>query len=169
MKSWLKKISSEEGFTLVEVLVSLVMLSVALTPIAILATNAINSADTIRDNVIAANLAQEGIEVIRAIRDTNWTAIPSRSFDNGLSAGNYEVTWNSVPPLDAYQDRFLRLGSEGRYKYNGASSVPTQFKRKITIGKPSAAELKVESEVTWNNRLGAQSIKVEDHLFDWRY
>jgi len=154
----------KSGFTLIETLIALMLLSVALAPTIFAATSSTKTAFSIKNNVTAANLAQEGIEVIRAIRDSNW--FQDLAFDTSLAAGDYEVESDSVPPLSTYQDRFLNFGSYGKYRYGAINATP--FKRKITITKVSLVELMITSEVTWLENSRTRSVKLESHLFDWR-
>lgn len=156
------------GFTLVEALVSLTVLTVGLVAGYAAAVSSAGLATSIRNNVVAANLAQEGVEVIRAIRDTNWFS--GAEFDAGLAPGEYEVTYRSAPALSSYKDRFMYIKTGGMYQYNLVGvedGQKTPFKRKITISKPSAVELKVTSDVTWSYRGRNRSVSVESHLFNW--
>ena len=163
------KFSKQAGFTLVETLVSLVILTVALIPILNLSDQVTTVNANLQDNLVAAGLAQEGIEVIHAIRDTNW--FNNRAFDTNLSDGvighttTTNVEWNSVG-LGAYLLTPLNLNN-GRYTYSGGT--PSKFSRAVTITKVNAGELKVVSVVTWTGRSNsAKSITIEDHLFDWK-
>jgi Tfp pilus assembly protein PilV len=158
------------GYTLIEALVSFLLLVVAITPAILLATSSVNVASAIQNNIIAANLAQEGVEVIRAIRDTNW--LNDDPFDTDIYAGpgadQYEVQWDSLmPSVYSAPGRFITLTGEGLYSYDLAGTQ-TIFKRKVTITKPSAVELQVISEVTWRDRRGSKNVAVEEHLFDWK-
>jgi len=154
------------GYTLIEALVSFLLLVVAITPAILLATSSVNIASAIQNNIIAANLAQEGVEVIRAIRDTNW--LNDDSFDTDLAAGQYELQWDSlIPTVYNAPGRFITLTGDGLYSYD-PTGTQTIFKRRITITKPSGVELQVVSEVTWQDRRGSKNVTVEDHLFDWK-
>ena len=158
------KHNNQSGFTLVETLVALVVLTMALVPLLQLSSAATKSSEVVRDNLIAAGLAQEGIEVIHAIRDTNW--FNSRAFDASLAAGTYQVEWNSTVPLSLGGNPFLNLNN-GLYTYSGGT--PTKFHRNITITKISAGELGVVSVVTWQSQTQAShSLTAEDHLFNWK-
>jgi prepilin-type N-terminal cleavage/methylation domain-containing protein len=157
-------LNNQRGFTLVETLVALVILTVALIPILHLSTSASKSSTAIRDNLVAAGLAQEGAEVVRAIRDTNW--FNGRAFDSGLSNGTYQVEWDSAALLSLAGNPVLNLNN-GLYTYSGGT--PTQFTRTVTITKINTGELKVESQVTWLSQANtAKSIVAEDHLFNWK-
>lgn len=155
---------NQQGFTLIEALVSLLVLTMGVVPAYYLSQAAQNVGNSIRDNLVAANLAQEGIEVIHGIRDTNWFI--SQPFDNGLASGSYEVEWNSELPLVVWQDRHLRLDTNGRYNYS--SGTVTSFKRRVRIAPVGTEELKVTSEVTWTDRKRSRRIELEAHLFNWR-
>lgn len=156
--------SAQQGFTLIEAIVSLMVLTLGIIPAYYLSQASQNIGNSIRDNLVAANLAQEGVEVIHGIRDTNW--FNGQAFGNGLTAGSYEVEWNSALPLVSFQDRYLRLDSNGRYSY--VAGTDTSFKRRITITPVGTEELKVVSEVTWADRNRNRSVQVESHLFNWR-
>lgn len=155
---------SQEGFTLVETLVSLVILAVALIPIMNLSSSISKVNSALQDSLVASGLAQEGIEVIRAIRDTNW--FNNRAFDSGLSDGIYQVEWNSTTLLSYNNNPTLNLNS-GRYTYT--NGTPSKFSRTIAITKINTGELKVVSTVTWIERGGInKSIGAESHLFNWK-
>jgi len=159
-----KLFNFQKGFTLVETLVSLVILTVALIPILNLSSSASRISSTVQDNLIASGLTQEGIEVIRAIRDTNW--FKDQPFDSGLSDGIYRVEWNSTTPLSLGSNPALNLNN-GQYTYSAGTA--TKFKRTVTITKINAEELKIVSQVTWSDRSNeARSISAEDHLFNWK-
>jgi len=66
-----RTIRGNTGFTLLEVVVALaVILAVLVGPVA-LATRGLFNFSYIKDKLIALNLAQEGIEIVRAVRDNN--------------------------------------------------------------------------------------------------
>lgn len=168
--------AGQAGLTLIEAIVSLVILVSGLIPAVYVISASLNTSSIIKNNLIAANLAQEGVEVIRSLRDANWfnPAIPS--FDNGL-IGTWQVdwntNWNTNPPQAITVDTspFIKFdASTGLYNYIIGSN--TQFKRTTTIAlTPNACncELVVISRVDWLERGGrARVVQVESHLFDWR-
>lgn len=156
--------ADQAGFTLVEAMVTLVILTTALIPALFLSTQATNVSFSIRNNLTATNLAQEGVEIVRAIRDNNW--FQGLAFDNNLADGQWRVDWNSDTLIALDANPVLKINN-GLYNYSaGTDSI---FKRTITVTKVNAAELKVVSDVTWTERGNrAKSIQAESHLFDWR-
>ena len=155
---------AESGFTLVEALVALVILTIALGPALVLSSNISSTASVIQNNLIAANLSQEGVEVIRALRDANWyNGLP---FDTELADGNYRIEWNSNALITLGSNPPLKI-SAGLYNYS--SGVDTVFKRTVTITKINSEELRIISEIAWTERGNrARSVKAESHLFDWK-
>lgn len=154
---------NQRGFTLVESMVALVILTIAIIPALYLSNSAVTVAYNVRDDLAAAELAQEGVEVIRAIRDANW--LNGVAFDTNLAAGSYRVEWNSTTPLALAGNPPLNLNN-GLYTYVGGT--PSKFTRMITITKVNAGELKVVSQVSWATRIGSRTTTVEDHLFNWK-
>ena len=167
---WFKHFSKGEGFTLIETLVSLVILSVTIVPILSLSSNIARVNASLQDNLIASGLAQEGVEVIRAIRDTNWFNGNAFNLNLGSDTVNvsttYQVEWNSIPPLTTAVSLPLNLNN-GRYTYTGGT--PTKFSRTVTITKINAGEIRIISTVTWLGHGGVnKNIDAELHLFNWK-
>lgn len=157
------RLHKRQGFTLIETVVSLLLLSLAITPALILSNSAVNIATEVQNNLTATGLTQEGIEVVRAIRDTNWFS--GNAFDTGLADGTYRLEWNSTSLLALGGNPVLNVNN-GQYTYTGGT--PSLFTRTVTISHVSAAELKVISQVSWPARGGARTVQAEEHLFNWR-
>jgi prepilin-type N-terminal cleavage/methylation domain-containing protein len=153
------------GFTLIEALVSLAVLSVGLIPAFAQVTISFQVARSIRHNLSASMLAQEGIELVRGIRDDNWFA--GVSFDGGLDTctAGCRIHYPEAFILPLADNAPLLIDTQGRYQY--MSGTETAYARRITIIQMDATHLKIESEVTWNDRGELRAVLVEDHLFDW--
>lgn len=160
--------SDNRGTTLVEALVSVLIFSLGIIPSFVVINLANSLASSIKNNLIAANLAQEGIEVVRAIRDTNWFL--DNSFDLGLADGTYRAEWNSTSLLPESGNPVLRVDTGGLYNYS--TGIQTLFRRKVTITNMDPVncncQLRVVSEVTWPEKGRTETIRVELHLFDWQ-
>ena len=162
----MSKANKERGFTLVETLIALVLITISMGPVFALATSSINVASRIEHNLIASNLAQEGIEVIRNIRDTNW--LNGVAFDNNLPTGTWRVQWDTVGGgLMAVSSNPVLKKNNGLYNY--LTGTDTVFRRIMTISKPNSGELVLISSVTWIERGNINRVvSAESHLFDWR-
>lgn len=165
--------SSNNGFTLVELLVSIFILGLALTAIfSVLNTN-IKSATTIKNNYTASLLAQEGMEVVRNIRDNDWLKIQpfGTSIGDGVWSVQYDSPDNSpaLPALGNTPNAYIKFDPTSKM-FSYSSGDNTIFKRKITISSTAFPfEKIIEVEVSWSEgSIINKSIKAEDHLFDWR-
>lgn len=87
---------TEKGFTLIETLVAISLLMVALVAPMTLAAQSLTAAYYARNQVTAFYLAQEGIEIVRAVRDANIIAIAggntSVNIFNGIPYGTTALT-----------------------------------------------------------------------------
>jgi len=157
---------ANKGFTLIEAMVALVLVTLAMGPVFILATSSVNVASRIEHNLIASNLAQEGIEVIRNIRDTNW--LNGVDFDNNLPAGAWRIEWDTIGGgLMAVGSNPVLKKNNGLYNYSTGTN--TVFRRTITISKPNSGELILISSVAWIERGNInKTVSAESHLFDWK-
>lgn len=163
----LGKLNNTKGFTLVETLVSLVIITTAMGPILVMATTSVNTAARIEHSLTAANLAQEGVEVIRNIRDTNWVNL--QAWNTGLPSGTWRVVWNTQGGglMSVAGNPVLRKDANGIYNYN--SGTETVYRRTVTISQPETGHMIIISEVTWVERGNIdRSVRVESHLYDWR-
>ncbi len=61
-----------KGETLVEVLISVVVLTTVLTSAFLVLSRAVKANIDVKNRIIAINIAREGIEAVRNIRDSNW-------------------------------------------------------------------------------------------------
>lgn len=156
---------AEKGFTLIEAMMALVILTTALGPVLILSSNISSTAFVIKNNLIAANLSQEGVEVVRALRDANWyNGLP---FDAGLANGVYRIRRLPSPALIGLASNPPLKIDDGHY--NNSSGTDTIFRRTVTITKINSGELRIISNVTWTERRDkARNVQTESHLFDWK-
>lgn len=153
----------QKGFTVIELIISIFILSAAIIGIlsAFSIMNILTS-DT-ADRLTATYLAQEGMEIVRNIRDTNWLntdtcvaggvvsdGCPSSWVDgltiNGVnSLGNPDcrngceadyTTDTSVSgswAMSPWSGRYLYINNNGFYVYNQNAVSKTKFQRKIII------------------------------------
>ena len=163
------KIQYESGFSLMEVIIAIYIIITALTGIMAL-VSAINvSASASSSKLIAANLAQEGIEVVKSIRDLNFGV---NSWDDWYAsfsgANNYLVQYNDAA-WRGWQDIPLKYDSAtGLYGYDAGVNTPFAYKRKIILTKVDDNEIKVEAIVSWTEHNRSQTLTVEDRLWNWR-
>lgn len=151
----------KRGFSLLESIVAIAVLMIGVSSAIAALNQSVALSPKIKNKVIAAHLAQEGIELVRNIRDNNWTS-GAASWDVGLNAGSGCVQYDS--------DIFDTSCASFLMKFDGAHYIHTSdasaiFSRQINITNISANEMKVESMVNCGQNC---SVTLEDHLFDWK-
>jgi len=161
--------SHNKGFTLLETLVALSILLVAVVGPMSLLGNSLNKIYYARDEMIAVNLAQEAIETVRQIRDTNM--LGGLTWDNNrdgiILSGDYTVdvgTLMACSSCGANGGPVLYDDVTGLYRQDSGSITP--FSRKVNISG-SGNERKVTATVSWNTGSTSGSVVVSDSLFKW--
>ena len=99
----MKKFSTTQGFTLLEGIIAITVISIGMTGALSLALSNLSSSEGNENRIIAANLAREGIELVRNQRDTNWLKIDlnqSVSWDTLVSSSGQPVGPFFTPIID---------------------------------------------------------------------
>jgi type II secretory pathway pseudopilin PulG len=169
--SILNKVKKQGGFSVPEVLVAIFILLTGILALSTLVTSAVRTSSANSSKLIAANLAQEGLEIVRAVRDLNLASDGTGwdSFFNKFCAdSSYAVQYDDDSLDRAYEDTFLKFDSStGFYGYD--SGTDTIFKRKIELiadGCPNY--FTVVSQVTWTQRGQNYIVTAQDQLWNWR-
>lgn len=150
-----------------EVIVAIGIISLVTGAVMFSISLSLSSASRTKNNLIAAGLAQEGLEIVRNIRDKDWHS--GKAFGASLPNGSYRVDWNSQS-LISFSDTFLKKDSNGLYNYSsGQDSI---FKRKIiienSVQNPPTIEKVAKVEVSWSEKSGPKMIQAELRLFNWQ-
>jgi type II secretory pathway pseudopilin PulG len=102
--------SSQGGFTIIEIVVMAAIISIGVLATVGVATLATNTSSENGRRVEAANLAREGLELVRNIRDSNWQQYYAQT-QNGIPATRQWDCFNNdssgtVPLTPSCDDRF---------------------------------------------------------------
>ena len=163
----------KKGFTLLETLVAIAILIATILGPLTLASSSIRAASTSKNQIVAFNLAQEGIEFVRNKRDTN--LINGGNWLFGLEdceelTGCYiDVTQDSSNDIRACISTcpvLKRDSITGLFNYQ--NGLETSFLRKVTVNSLSVDEAKVTVEISWNERTSSRDFTLETYLFKWR-
>ena len=141
--------SAKKGFSLLEVLMALFVLSVGVTAMLSLITTSITASNRSKKAMVASQLAQEGVELVRNIRDTNFI-LGNPSFQ-GISNGACGLDV-SAPTLSCATPTFglnlVNVAGVNYFLHSGAT--PSGFSRKIAIFD-SGTDKKILSIVYWGS------------------
>lgn len=159
--------NKENGLTLIEAIVSFFILTSAIIGSFVLVQKNLAIGSILKNEVIATQLAEEGIEVIRNLRDGDWHS--GKVFGTSIPDGTFRIQWDSTSLLPNSSD-FLKLNSsDGLYGYS--SGIDTPFQRTIIISTnigESAIKKTVTVNVSWIERGGNKLIQAEEQLFNWK-
>jgi len=161
--------SNKRGFTLLELLISVFILSVGILGAYIAIQKSSSIANYSYSRLTAAYLAQEGIEIIRNIKDTNLLEgliTPGVEWNEGLQDLCYEVEYiNSQNPEPCQENlRYLKVG-DGLYNYG--SGITTKFQRKVIIEPTEEDVLNVSSIVYWQDGTKLRQFNVWEKFYNW--
>ena len=177
---------SKKGFTLIEAIVAIGVISIGFVGSLVLLSRASSQAIALKDRVVAAHIGAEGVEVVRNIRDTNW--LKGRDWLYGLIEPADAPTGTVVSGVLDYNDPVLHSSdqSESRkclnwdgnfYKHAiaPAYACSTSFKRQIVLTKNSEiisgqniSYLEIRSTVYWKEKGIVKNLMVIDNLYDWK-
>lgn len=93
---WFLEFPVQRGFTLIETMVAVTILTLSVAGPLFTANSAIIVAMIARDQLIASYLAQEGIEYVRAMRDNEFLAVSNQSDASSIAWNNFLTN----PPPD---------------------------------------------------------------------
>lgn len=151
------------GFTLIEVVVSIFVLVMGTLAVMGVISNSLGLVNLSKRSAVATNLTQEGIEVVRNIRDTNW--IEEDPYDDELGPGTYCVDYDSTSVNSCADQRLYWDGAT--YSHNPLGD-PTVFSRTVVLSPGTDLEevdyIDVRVTVSWDGR----EIVTQTHLYDWR-
>jgi len=177
-KAFLSKRKLLTGFTILEVMAAIFILTIGIGGAFLLVRQSLSAASVNKNRLIAAYLAQEGIEIVRNIRDTNWLekrTNPLVNWDDGLGSGDwradYSTTTLSTNFVTNTAANYLKVDSNQMYNYTVGS--PTSFQRKISLRNTdlSPADGKMEKEVRvtvfWSERGRTHSLSALEYLQNW--
>jgi prepilin-type N-terminal cleavage/methylation domain-containing protein len=163
-----KKIKN--GFTLIEMIVSVAIITIGVLGVFSVITNYSQKTQQQEERLIATYLCQEGIEIVRNIRDTNW--VNGDNWSDGLNSctsalGGCEADFDYSDLDSYYDDHYLYIqNSSGAYLYPFYSTVDvkTPFRRKIIITPDGSDELDVQVDVYWMDH----TMTIYENFYNWK-
>ncbi|MBP6866617.1 MAG: type II secretion system protein [Candidatus Pacebacteria bacterium] len=186
------KINFKSGFTLVESLVAIMILTISITAMLVILSNNVSEIDQVKRKVVANYLAQEGLEYVRNMRDTymlysttgtGWPDFVAKmqACDKAFASDgcyfDHGELFNYPPPQNIIQTPFIPCtGSCPDLKYNPLTldynydpgGENTSYSRVIsTTIFPGQEEMYVYSTVIWRVRDKEYQMTFSENLFNW--
>lgn len=152
----------DAGFTLIELIISIAVFTIGLMASFGLALSNYNTSNDSLDRVVATNLAREGIELIRNVRDSNWLRIEANedadgvvgdpfvpyTWDYGLDTSPIYIDYNDC--ADACDGVELYKNVNGYYTHDATTvgNVLTKYSRYMILEKICLDESSVPDPAT---------------------
>ncbi len=166
----MKTSTNQKGQTLVEIMVAVGIITAVLIASLSLVIAVIQAGAVSRERVQAANLAQEGLEAVRNIRDSYWI-----DSTYGLTINERWQAFKGYLNLDSSGKRIANVSLDGSSwilssDFNETLSLTT-FTRRITIqdlnlsDSPGEDKLEITAEVLWKNN--TKSVTLSTYLTNW--
>ncbi|HOZ36724.1 MAG TPA: hypothetical protein PLR18_02750 [bacterium] len=190
-----KFFSSSPGLTLLETTIALGILMLGILASLTLMLSSFNYIQSSEDEIVVVNLAREGLEIVRSVRNNNSNPpsgetdvvdIFTGTFDNksylvdsgdnstlGISNQVANISAGDINQCNAGDNAPCRLylTSSGRYTHDYTAGEPTTFSRLVTIfSSPDgySYEKKIVSTVSWQVKGRTHVLSLETRLTDWQ-
>lgn len=191
-------INNMKGFTLIETLLAVLLLSTAIAGPLTIASKGLNATLVAKDQFIAFYLAQDAVEQVRYLRDTACLASPGgptgcgkdvwlasltacKSIDGSAACYLDSTGFSPASPTACPSNVCAPLKYDPalqKYQYTTGAVAAQQFVRTIRIIHATngplltddSDEATVTVTVSWTDTAGVTHppIKVEEHLFRWQ-
>ena len=171
--------SQLKGFTLVETMVAIFILTISITTFMSIVANGLFTSRYARDEITAGYLMQEVVDYIRNDRDTNillgtttWANFLTR-YSSCTSSGNgcyIEVSDDNTGPRvcpDQYCSIYYNENATSGPYYSYSGSTKSKFTRRIVVTNPVADEMDIEVTVTWLNGNKTITKSLKTTLMKW--
>lgn len=168
----MKTQNTKKGFTLIETVIAIFILTLAMAPLLTLAASGYYSVRYSRNQIVADNLVQEAVEIIRNRRDTIFF---EESTDPAIIAGRWaqmRSLFNSCftsngcaidiyttgplvvsctaqcPYLTYYENQGLYAYTIS-YPYTGGTTYPTSYVRTVKMTQTQTDQIRGTVTVSW--------------------
>lgn len=167
----------QKGFTLIEVLAAMFIMVMGVLGVFGLITRTVTFNSSVNSQLVASYLTQEGLEIVRNMRDTNFLKIHKGvggQWNDGLTscASGCGADYNDII-LGSFQN-VLKVDN-GFYTYD--AGIDTIFKRKITIVPGGNANplcvgdandlVCVSVDVSWQDKETTRHVLGATELYNW--
>ena len=171
------------GFTLVETLVAITIMTLAILGPFEAVERVVAQSRLAQDQLVAASLAQEGLEYVRFIRYNNYLESGMDSgvdYLDGIDASPKNCTGTNKCTIDAKDSIVAQcsgactppyIDSEGFYNQQ-SSGTKSIFTRSMSVSHHSAVNGADSSydtatvTITWTDH-GSQSMTLTENFYDW--
>ncbi|MFH1428477.1 MAG: hypothetical protein ABIH39_01920 [Candidatus Margulisiibacteriota bacterium] len=164
-----KIIKNNFGISIIEVVAAITIITMGMIGVLSLVIQNIQAQYINKNVLIAADLAGEGLELVRNTRDLNW--LTGNDWNKDI-VGNYTIDYKGSASINQSVDYIydddarLYVDSNGFYTH-AVTAMPTNFYRLITV-VDNIDYLDVKSTIRWKDGVKNHDYTAETYLYNWR-
>jgi type II secretory pathway pseudopilin PulG len=143
---------NSSGQTLVEAIVVIGLVVLLVTGLISGTTGSMRSSQNVRARSEATKYASEGVELLRIMRDTNWTTFSA--YNGGFCFGS-DGALTSIPPEP------LTCGTN-------ITTETNKLMRTVTFSLPSPGTVQVNVSVYYQDGSTERSVHLDTYFTDWK-
>lgn len=167
-----KIIKNNLGISILEVVVVMMIIALGLVGVLSLVIQNVEAQYINKNVLMASGLAQEGLELVRNVRDLNWL-MPGDWKQNIVGDGAYIIDYGGLTSINmdvnSLDDAAARLyvNSNGFYTHTSSGNTATNFYRLITVSD-QGNYLDVKCAIRWKDGARNHDYTAETYLYNWR-
>ncbi len=164
--------NNKSAFSIVEIMAVIFIIAMGMVGMMNLIGQSIRVQRLNEHTLIAYQLAQEGIELVRVIRDDSWLDIEEDLFLDILEPGSYCLDFTDIFLNTSDNPCRLYLNANNFYVHSSVAGAETPYSRLITIteytgeSEPGVA-VNVTVKITWEDVGGTLEYEAETRLYNW--
>lgn len=171
---------AKRGFTIMEMVVVVFIISVGLLGVVSLVSQNVQVGYINKNMIVASQLCQESLELVRNVRDNNWlgdddwqTGSSTNSNTDWMQDGLYSIDYTgNITDTTGIGDPAAKLyiDSNNLYRHFAmpGSATTTPFSRIIEIKSDTTASTTVECLVRWVTGNNIHDFTAQTVLYNWR-
>jgi hypothetical protein len=166
------KILNNSGISILEVIAAIMIIALGMVGVLSLVIQNVQAQYIDKNVLIASGLAEEGMELVKNIRDLNW--LTSGNWKQGI-VGTYAIDYrgsSSITAVNSISDAGARLyidnNGNGFYTddISAPGNTPTNFYRLITV-VDDIDHLDVKCTIRWTQGANNHDYTAETYLYNW--
>ena len=167
----MKHIKIQNGFSIVEIIVAIFIISMGLIGVLSLVVQNIQAQRISKNILIASQLAQEGLELTRVQRDNNWIDGESWFCTNIVGKGasaTFSIYFNGSEIVIDNDDVDAELNIEDGFYVHGGGGDYSGFNRVISASNTSEEASTISCIVQWKEKGEEHQYVADTILYDWK-
>ena len=168
----IKKFSNNSGISILEVVVAIMIIAMGMIGVLSLVIQNVEAQYINKNVLMASGLAQEGLELVRNIRDLNWLTPENTWSQDIVGDGTYIIDYGGLTSVNMAINSIdeagarLYVDSNGLYTHT-VTATATNFYRLITV-VDNTDYLDIKCAIRWKDGTQNHNYVAETYLYNWR-